>query len=114
MNKIALGLLATLISLLVAAAPVQAASCNGASHQLALSNGTTTPGSVTLGAPMTFTVTYTDTADCAPTAITLSITGVGGGGGGGGGTTTSADSGSTEVRLTVFSPRPEPLVAAYA
>ena len=77
MNKIAFGLIATLISLLLAAAPVQAASCNGASHQLALSNGTTTPGSVTLGAPMTFTVTYTDTADCAPTAIILSITDVG-------------------------------------
>ena len=77
MNKIAFGLIATLIALLAAAAPVEAASCNGASHQLALSNGTTTPGSVTLGAPMTFTVTYTDTAECAPTAITLSITGVG-------------------------------------
>ena len=77
MNKIAFGLIATLISLLLAAAPVQAASCNGASHQLALSNGTTTPGSVTLGAPMTFTVTYTDTADCAPSAITLTINGVG-------------------------------------
>ena len=77
MNKIAFGLIATLIALLAAAAPVEAASCNGASHQLALSNGTTTPGSVTLGAPMTFTVTYTDTADCAPTAITLNIGGVG-------------------------------------
>lgn len=77
MNKIAFGLMATLIALLAAAAPVQAASCNGASHELALSDGTTTPGSVTLGAPMTFTVTYTDTADCAPTAITLNIGGVG-------------------------------------
>jgi hypothetical protein len=77
MNKIAFGLIASLIALAAAAEPVQAASCNGASHQVALSNGTTTPGSVTLGAPMTFTVTYTDTADCAPTAITLSITGVG-------------------------------------
>ncbi|HEU4864051.1 MAG TPA: hypothetical protein VFU44_09840 [Candidatus Limnocylindria bacterium] len=77
MNKIALGLTATLVALLAAAAPVQAASCNGASHQLALTGGTTTPGSVTFGTPMTFTVTYTDTADCAPTAITLTITGVG-------------------------------------
>jgi hypothetical protein len=77
MNKIALGLIASLIGLLSAAVPVQAASCNGASHQLSLSNGTTTPGSVTLGAPMTFTVIYTDTADCAPTAITLTINGVG-------------------------------------
>jgi hypothetical protein len=77
MNKIALGLTATLVALLAAAAPVQAASCNGASHQVALTGGTTTPGSVTFGTPMTFTVTYTDTADCAPTAITLTITGVG-------------------------------------
>ncbi|HJP71180.1 MAG TPA: hypothetical protein VJ975_05630 [Candidatus Limnocylindria bacterium] len=77
MKKIALGLTATLIALLAAAPPVQAASCNGASHDLALTSGTTTPGSVTLGTPMTFTVTYTDTADCAPTAITLTITGVG-------------------------------------
>lgn len=77
MNKIALGLTATLVALLAAAAPVQAASCNGASHQVALTGGTTTPGSVTFGTPMTFTVTYADTADCAPTAITLTITGVG-------------------------------------
>ncbi|HET8786208.1 MAG TPA: hypothetical protein VFM38_11270 [Candidatus Limnocylindrales bacterium] len=77
MNKIALGLTATVVALLAAAAPVQAASCNGASHQLALTGGTTTPGSVTFGTPMTFTVTYTDTAGCAPTAITLTITDVG-------------------------------------
>jgi hypothetical protein len=77
MNRIRIALLATLIALLAAVAPVHAASCNGASHELALSNGTTTPGSVTLGSPMTFTVTYTDTADCAPSAITLTIGGVG-------------------------------------
>ena len=67
-----------IVLLLPLAAPVQAASCNGASHEPPkLTSGRATPG---LGTPTTsivFSVVYRDAAGCAPTSIIVTIGGVG-------------------------------------
>jgi len=76
-HRIGLALIAIPVALLSAAPPVRAASCNGAVHEVGLSNGTASPGSGTPSTPITFSVLYTDNADCAPTAITVSVGGVG-------------------------------------
>lgn len=70
-------LLATTAVLLPAGSPVQAASCNGASHEIVLSNGRANPASGTTGTPITFTITYADTAGCPPTAVTVAVAGAG-------------------------------------
>ncbi|HEU5324558.1 MAG TPA: hypothetical protein VFV59_01635, partial [Candidatus Limnocylindria bacterium] len=78
-KKLRLGasLVAFLVALLPAATPVAAASCNGASHESSLQAGTVTPSTVTTGEAVTFSVTYTDTAACAPSKVVVSISGVG-------------------------------------
>ena len=77
MARIGTSLIAILCALLATAAPVQAASCNGASHQPMLSNGTASPASGTSATVITFFVTFADTGDCAPSAVTVTIAGVG-------------------------------------
>jgi hypothetical protein len=77
MKRLGASLAAILVALLVAAAPVRAASCNGASHQATLSNGTANPASGEPSTPITFSVAYADSGDCAPSAVAVVITGVG-------------------------------------
>ncbi len=64
-------------SLAWGAVPALAASCTGASHVMTLTNGTASPGSGPAGSSFTFSVTYTDNAGCAPTAIAVTVDGVG-------------------------------------
>ncbi len=59
------------------ALPALAASCSGASHTMTLSNGTASPGSGLAGSSFTFSVTYTDNACGAPSAISVTVPGVG-------------------------------------
>ena len=70
-------LLATVAVLLPAGSPVQAASCNGASHEIILSNGRANPGSGTTSTTITFSVVYADTAGCAPSTVTVAVAGAG-------------------------------------
>ena len=77
MKRIVIALVATIAVLLPAGSLVQAASCNGASHQPALSNGGANPGSGTAGTAVTFIVVYADTAGCVPSLLTVTVTGVG-------------------------------------
>jgi hypothetical protein len=77
MKRTLLAFTATIAVLLPAGSPVQAASCNGASHEIALSNGRANPGSGTTGTAITFSVVYADSAGCAPTAMTVSVAGAG-------------------------------------
>jgi hypothetical protein len=64
---------------LVALAPggATAASCTGNSHALTLSDGGVAPRSGTTQTTFTFSVTYTDSAGCAPDRIVVTIEGVG-------------------------------------
>ena len=75
--RLALALAATVAMLLPAGSPVQAASCNGASHQPSLRNGAASPGSGTVSTAITFSVVYADTAGCPPSSVTITISGVG-------------------------------------
>ena len=77
MKRFVIALVATIAVLLPAGSLVQAASCNGASHQPRLSNGSANPGSGTLGTTITFSVVYADTAGCVPTLVTVTVSGVG-------------------------------------
>ena len=77
MKRIVIALVATIAVLLPAGSLVQAASCNGASHNLVLSNGSANPGTGTVGTVISFSVVYADTAGCVPTAVTLTVPGVG-------------------------------------
>src|SRR5687767_11057693 len=78
MKRIVITLVATIAVLLPAGSLVQAASCNGASHQQPLlSNGSANPGSGSVGTPITFSVVYADNAGCVPSSLTVSVTGVG-------------------------------------
>ena len=71
-------LLAALGAALLGSPPgVQAAACNGASHQLTLSNGSVSPGSGTTSTTFTFAVVYSSNAGCEPGAIAVTIPGVG-------------------------------------
>jgi len=54
-----------------------AASCAGMSHENTLSDGRVSPGSGTAGSTFTFTVTYSDNADCAPSSIDVQIESLG-------------------------------------
>lgn len=76
-NRIFSAVAAASVLAFLAVAPVMAASCNGASHQITLSNGRAAPGSGPPGTPITFSVTYADSAGCAPTSVRVSIPGVG-------------------------------------
>jgi len=76
MKRLVLALPAILVGML-AAAPVQAASCNGASHQPTLTAGAAAPGTGTTSTPITFSVRYTDSDGCAPDSVTVTISGVG-------------------------------------
>lgn len=68
--------LALLLSLLPG--PVaHAASCNGASHHIALSGGGANPSSGTTSTTFTFKVTYSSNAGCAPTFVRVTVSGVG-------------------------------------
>ncbi|MCV0402885.1 MAG: hypothetical protein K5924_04130 [Chloroflexi bacterium] len=77
MKRLSIGLVVALAVLLSTTSPALAASCQGASHQLTLSDGTASPAAGTTSTVVTFTVRYTDNANCAPTSITLRIPGVG-------------------------------------
>ena len=77
MRRTLLAVVASLAVLLPAGSPVQAASCNGASHQITLSSGGASPPSGTASTPITFSVVYADSAGCAPTAVTVTVTNVG-------------------------------------
>ena len=61
--------------LLAGPAPAGAASCNGASHTPALSNGTVSPGSGTPSTNFAFSVTYRDSGGCAPSSVVVVISG---------------------------------------
>ena len=77
MKRLLRALAATFIVLSLAATPVAAASCKGKSHQPSLADGRATPGSVSFGAPITFSVRYADTGGCVPSAVEVTIDGVG-------------------------------------
>ena len=78
MRRFVIALVATIAVLLPAGSLVQAASCNGASHQApTFSNGSANPGSGSSTTPITFSVIYMDNAGCIPTSLTVSVTGVG-------------------------------------
>ncbi len=67
MKRFVIALVATIAVLLPAGSLVQAASCNGASHQApTLSNGSANPGSGSSTTPITFSVVYTDNAGVRP------------------------------------------------
>ena len=63
--------------LLAGPAPAGAASCNGASHTPALSNGTVSPGSGTTSTNFAFSVTYRDSGGCAPSSVVTVVSGIG-------------------------------------
>jgi len=67
------------IGMLAAVAPrgASAASCNGMSHELSLSNGAAAPGSAPAGSTFTFTVTYQDNDGCDPSQMLVRISGLG-------------------------------------
>ena len=67
------------IMALAAFAPgaTDAASCAGNSHVMSLSAGTTSPASGTSATSFTFRVTYTDNSACLPSAISVTVVGVG-------------------------------------
>lgn len=77
MIRLSLGLVVALTAMLSTAPAAHAASCNGASHQVTLTDGTASPAAGTTSTVVTFTVRYTSNANCAPTSITLRIPGVG-------------------------------------
>lgn len=57
--------------------PTLAASCNGPSHQLTLSDGRASPGSGSATTQFTFSVTYRDSADCEPVGVAVTVNGIG-------------------------------------
>jgi hypothetical protein len=65
------------LALQVSAPVAHAASCKGPNHIVTLDTGTATPGSGSTTTPITFAVTYTSNAGCAPTSIVVSIGGIG-------------------------------------
>lgn len=77
MKRIVPALVATIAMLLPAGHSVHAASCNGASHQITLASPGASPGSGPPGTTVVFRVTYTDSADCAPSSLTVTVSGVG-------------------------------------
>jgi hypothetical protein len=77
MKRFAFALIATIAMLLPAGSPVQAASCNGASHAITLTSGGANPGSGTTSTPIAFSVVYADSAGCVPSSVTVQVTGVG-------------------------------------
>jgi hypothetical protein len=70
-------LVATCVVLLPTATPVQAASCNGASHEMTLSRGIASPSTGTTATTIRFSAVYEDNAGCDPISITVTISGVG-------------------------------------
>jgi hypothetical protein len=77
MKRLLIAITATIAVLLPTGSPVQAASCNGASHEITLSNGRANPGSGTTSTTITFSVVYADTAGCEPSAVTVAVAGAG-------------------------------------
>lgn len=77
MKRFGTSLTAILLALLAAAAPVQAASCTGASHQPMLTNGGASPAVGTTTTPITFAVVYADSGGCAPSSVTVTVAGTG-------------------------------------
>lgn len=77
MKRLSIGLVIALAALLPTAPPTLAASCNGARHQLTLSDGTASPAVATTSTIVTFAVRYRDNANCAPKSMSLVIPGVG-------------------------------------
>jgi hypothetical protein len=78
-RAIAIGVLAAVSLLFVGSSePVEAASCNGASHAApTLTAGRASPGSGTTSTNIRFTVRYQDVQGCAPTSIQVVVAGVG-------------------------------------
>ncbi|MGI8658340.1 MAG: hypothetical protein ACR2K4_06175 [Candidatus Limnocylindria bacterium] len=77
MKRLGIGVTGILVTLLASSTVVHAASCNGASHEMSLSSGSASPAAGTTSTVVTFSVRYVDNAGCAPTAINVSIPGVG-------------------------------------
>ncbi len=77
MKRLLFALTATVAVLLPAGSPVQAASCNGASHEITLSNGRANPGSGTPSTTITFSVVYADSAGCPPSVMVVTVAGAG-------------------------------------
>jgi uncharacterized membrane protein YgcG len=64
-------------SLVMTVAPVEAASCSGASHKPpTLTSGKATPGSGSTSTTFTFSVQYADKAGCKPSSVVLLISGL--------------------------------------
>ena len=75
---LALAIIVAALSLGLSASPADAASCTGnAKRQTTLSAGAATPRSGTTSTTFTFSVRYTDSAGCQPSAVVLIIPGVG-------------------------------------
>ncbi|MEO6577769.1 MAG: hypothetical protein ABIO99_02590, partial [Candidatus Limnocylindria bacterium] len=77
MKRLGIVLTGILVTLLTTSTVAQAASCSGASHEMSLSNGSASPAAGTTSTVVTFSVRYVDNAGCAPTAINVTIPGVG-------------------------------------
>lgn len=75
--KLLRAVLVATVVLVTGTSLVQAASCNGASHQLSLSAGSADPGAGGPGTTFTFSVTYRDTGNCAPNFVRVQVVGVG-------------------------------------
>jgi hypothetical protein len=75
-KRITPALLAVAVALL-SGVPVLAASCNGASHEITLSNGRANPGDGTPSTDITFKVLYADSGGCKPTEVSVTVGGVG-------------------------------------
>ncbi len=68
---------AIVLGLLGAPSAVRAACGAQPQHEMSLSAGGATPGAGTTGTQFTFSVTYTDSRNCAPTSIAVTIAGAG-------------------------------------
>ena len=77
MKRITISMLAVAAAILASGQPAMAGSCNGAGHQVVLSNGSATPGAGTTSTAIRFSVRYVDTAGCAPSRVVVVVQGVG-------------------------------------
>lgn len=79
LKRFGLVLALSLACLLPAAGPAQgvAIACPVPGAKVSLSNGSASPGSGTTATLITFSVTYTDSKNCAPTSVQVTISGVG-------------------------------------
>ena len=64
-------------ALVLQAQPVAAVSCGSPKHDIVLSSGTASPGSGSTATSFSFSVVYRDNAGCAPSSITVTVSGAG-------------------------------------